>query len=364
MQAPTVVTREEPATTMATPHSEYSERLQQLNQGKATLITIFNDSIPATWAHANAQLQRLLRMIHFDRAVPLVAVWSFTILAAWFMIQAKSPPPPGNQESAARLQPGAALPRGGVASLNNRPGVPEPVGIEQMAGNYNLVKDLATLLGASLTIQFAILSLHRDHHHKQLQRSSDHMRHWFANLEAADSKLSEFISSLNADGQLAPTDTRLFNVYHSQYSELKRSADGIDRLRRLQSKILIELLSHKRGWPLQPDRGHPRPIELLHNVLNFFENVGLDIKNDVVDSDYLKEYFYSTVIDYDELFRKYIEYAQFKGNTRQTLCNFVYLAQTWEREGSRPAIPRICVRPLVITQADIAAVRDQLPADS
>jgi hypothetical protein len=62
------------------------------------------------------------------------------------------------------------------------------------------------------------------------------------------------------------------------------------------------------------------------------------------------------VIDSCELFRKCIEYLRLASNKRQLFCNFVYLAQAWEREGVRPAVPRICVRPLVITNADIIKV--------
>ena len=302
-------------------------------------------------------------MVHFDLVMPLLTVSSFTILAAWFMIQAQHPDSPGKQSSGVSLIQGAAAATSHAISTDNLRLSLAPFNLARLSSNYELVRDLATLFGASITIQFGLLGLHREYHGKKLQRSSDYMRHWFSNLEATDIKLNEFLDSLEADGQMAPTDWKLFNIYHSQYTELKRSADGLDQLSRLQSKILVELCKQSAAASPQHGGDEPRPIELLHNVLNFFENVGLDIKNNVADPDYLKEYFYSTVVDYYELFRKYIEYSQFRHNSRQTLCNFVYLAQTWEREGVRPIIPRICIRPLVITKADIAAVRDHQDGD-
>ena len=93
----------------------------------------------------------------------------------------------------------------------------------------------------------------------------------------------------------------------------------------------------------------------LDEVLNFFEAMGQDVKLAIVDSDYLKEYFYSAVMNNYQLARKYIEYTEYKLGSRATWCNFVYLAQTWEKENVPPVIPRVCFRPLVLRKLWITA---------
>jgi hypothetical protein len=84
--------------------------------------------------------------------------------------------------------------------------------------------------------------------------------------------------------------------------------------------------------------------------------MGQDVKDHVTDSDYLKDYFYSIVVDTYELFRKYIEYAQISYSSRMLYCNIVFLAQTWEKEGNLPELPRICLRPPIITTDDLMDV--------
>jgi hypothetical protein len=111
----------------------------------------------------------------------------------------------------------------------------------------------------------------------------------------------------------------------------------------LQSRILKDLHEPK-------NKEIKRAIK---EILNFFEAMGQDVKLAVVDSDYLKEYFYSAVMNNYQLARKYIEHTQYKHGSRATWCNVVYLAQTWEKENIPPVVPRVCIRPLVLTELDI-----------
>ena len=101
--------------------------------------------------------------------------------------------------------------------------------------------------------------------------------------------------------------------------------------------------------------------EALNEILNFIEGLGQDVKLNVADPDYLKDYFYYIVLDNYQFFRKYIESEQFTDGSRVTLCNLVYLAHTWEKEKVPPILPAICKRPLVLTQADLEKLKEISP---
>ena len=135
----------------------------------------------------------------------------------------------------------------------------------------------------------------------------------------------------------------LFNKCHSILLELKKTPDGVTILEETQSRILERL----------ENVGDKSEKHNVQSVLSFFEHMGQDVKCNVADSDYLKDYFYAVVINYYEFFRKYIEFLQYDQSRRIRYCNFVYMAQTWEKEGFLPELPTICNRPLVITSTDL-----------
>jgi len=154
-------------------------------------------------------------------------------------------------------------------------------------------------------------------------------------------------------------DPVLFNKCHSVVAEYKKNADGIEILQHVQSGILKRLASKKyTNAQVNIPRAaleEQQAIEkdAVTSLLNFFEHMGLDVKNRVADSDYLKDIFYDALVDTYELFRKYIEYVQISRSTRMVYCNLIFLAQTWEKEGDLPTLPRICERPPVVTSEDM-----------
>jgi hypothetical protein len=212
---------------------------------------------------------------------------------------------------------------------------------------YELYKDIATTLGVGATAWFAMTNLHNEYHHKKRSKASQYIEMWneeyFCRLKQNVSQIwkKEFYEKY-------PTEfnSQMFNKCHTTLTELKKTPDGVEMIKEAQSKILYRLKENK-------DERHE-----VQALLSFFEHMGQDIKLQVADSDYLKDYFYGIVIDTYEFFRKYIEYIQFDKCNRLAYCNFVYLAQTWEKEGSPPSLPKICQRPLIITSADLAKVQE------
>ena len=74
----------------------------------------------------------------------------------------------------------------------------------------------------------------------------------------------------------------------------------------------------------------------IYTILEFFEHMGLDVKLDVVDENYLKEFFFVVITNYYEIFKKFICYRNEKFNNKIVYCNFVYLAQLWEQHRLPP----------------------------
>lgn len=223
------------------------------------------------------------------------------------------------------------------------------LGVKNHKNNNNeeLYKYLAELLGAGIGIVFTMTNLHNQYHYNKLARASNYLKTWnddsFLSLRQ---NVSQIIKEKFYDQHSIEFKSNLFNQCHNHLTELKKSVDGIEILKKTQSAILYRLIKE----------GENEEKEKVNALLNFFEHMGQDVKLQVADSDYLKDYFYGIVIDSYEFLRKYIEYCQFEKCDRFLFCNFVYLAQTWEKEGSLPILPRICDRPLIITSADIKLI--------
>jgi hypothetical protein len=200
------------------------------------------------------------------------------------------------------------------------------------------------VIGVTASILASLNGSHSDRHYRKVVRASDYVKAWtsepFATfrLELGEYKkpiIDEFVHNFHN-----PKD---FDRLRNSLADLKSTPARISELSSLQSRILKDLHVPK----------NKEIKRALDEVLNFFEAMGQDVKLAVVDSDYLKEYFYSTVMNNYQLARKYIEYTEYTLGSRATWCNFVYLAQTWEKENVPPVIPRVCVRPLVLTEHDI-----------
>ena len=100
----------------------------------------------------------------------------------------------------------------------------------------------------------------------------------------------------------------------------------------IQSNVLKRLLvKHKES-------------KHVDRIFSLFEQIGEDIRLNVADGNYLKDFFYRVIITYYEIFRKYIEYKQRKLGNKLFFCNFVYLAHSWEQQLIPPELPRICDR--------------------
>jgi len=200
------------------------------------------------------------------------------------------------------------------------------------------------VIGLTASILASLSGSHSDRHYRKVARASDYVKAW------TSEPLSTFRHQLG-DYKEPIIDEFIHNFYNpkdfdklrNSLADLKSTPARTAVLSTLQSRILKDLHESKNKDIKQA----------LHEILNFFEAMGQDVKLAVVDSDYLKEYFYSAVMNNYQLPRKYIEHTEYRLGSRATWCNIVYLAQTWEKENVPPVIPRVCIRPLVLTELDI-----------
>jgi len=211
---------------------------------------------------------------------------------------------------------------------------------------YDLGGNVSAVIGVGVGILSAINTFHDQYHYKKLVKASDYIKLWHSeHITKLDINRGKIVKEVFYDKHPIEFDPILFNQSHNPLTEFKKTPDGVEILKKVQYEILERLTKHSTEE------------EDIVRLLNFFEYMGQDIKLDVVDSNYLKDYFYSVVVSLYECFRKYIEYNQFDVCNRLKFCNFIYLAQRWEKEGDPPEIPEICKRPLIITSDDITTIK-------
>ncbi len=314
------------------PIPNFSSILKEASSGRANLINIFGDSFAASLAIFFARVRRFTRNQHLDIKLPLLLLVITFLGVSWLMFQSSYSINYGI-DSATR--PGRlTAPKGGFP-LNN----------------YTLLKDVGTLFGATITIFFAMSNMHREYHYKKRDKASAYVSVWHSkeSMEIRNAvtalKDETFWNQHSVDFDLSS-----FNQCHSILADYKKSANGVEILQKMQSEILKKLYANTKDAKNLRDQ-----VDLL---LSLFEHMGLDVKERVVDSEYLKDYFYAVVVDNYEFFRKYIEYKQIRNSSRIACCNLVYLAQTWEKEGCTPELPRISLRPPIITSEDLKSVYD------
>ena len=127
-------------------------------------------------------------------------------------------------------------------------------------------------------------------------------------------------------------DARQFNEAKNTLADFKSTPGKLAMLATMQTECMESLY--------QKDNKKVR--EALNEILNFIEGLSQDVKLNVADPDYLKDYFYYIVLDNYQFLRKYIESEQFT-------------------DGSPPILPAICKRPLILTPTDLEKLKEISP---
>ena len=203
---------------------------------------------------------------------------------------------------------------------------------------------VAALFGAAGGLLLSANGIHNQYHHNKLLRASKYIESWCSEdfekkiqpvLNLADSELEKIYEGKPASIEEGDLETPILRLKYSGYKPLLR------KLSTAQTKIAKVVLNDQEKQ------------KQAKNLFAFFEHMGMDVKLGLADEEYLKNFFYAVVIRYYELFRKYIEYWQHKRDSRGVYCNFVFLAQSWEKENDPPELPRICQRETILSPEDL-----------
>lgn len=222
------------------------------------------------------------------------------------------------------------------------------------------ISEVIKPVGLAVTLLTGFASAHTAFHLRRRERASDYVKEWRSqNLAVCKATVKALFLEEFYKYNRTRFDQRLFNRCHAHVEELKKNADGLRKLSDAQTRIMIRLTKKKKSNPHnnpeEPIERHAIPslVDSVEAILTFMEQMGQDVKLNVVDEYYLKDYFYRVVITYYEFLRKYIELKQYEYSCRIGWCNFVYLAQKWEGDRFVPGLPRICRRPLILTEDDL-----------
>lgn len=201
--------------------------------------------------------------------------------------------------------------------------------------------DVWGFTATTMGLIFTAKNLHDQHHLTKLLRASEYIEKWYS---------KDFFEIVKNSRKIRQEEFEVLDQIdtfedHQEDEEpkllvLKKIVGGLPVLADMQTKVLKRLLKNSKE------------NNEVDRILCFFEQMGQDIKLGTADEEYLKDFFYGIVINYYEIFRKYIEFYQYKGQAKTIYCNFVYLAQTWEKDKSLPELPLICERRWIITPED------------
>ncbi|MGG6241575.1 DUF4760 domain-containing protein [Nodosilinea sp. AN01ver1] len=203
----------------------------------------------------------------------------------------------------------------------------------------NLISTAATIAAAGALLWTAN-GIHGQYHERLLAKASGYAEAWYGN-DLVDS-IKEIRKLVREEFEII-CDDALDNEKEfacqpiNKVLELKHGdLASLNKLSKAQSRIVARILEDKHAE------------FVVNKIMGFFEQMGQDIRFKVADEHYLKDLFYRIVIQYYELLRKYIEYRQRCTGSPFVFCNFVYMAQTWEKEEYPPRIPSICIRDSIL----------------
>jgi hypothetical protein len=94
------------------------------------------------------------------------------------------------------------------------------------------------------------------------------------------------------------------------------------------TKVLIEKENAGDFALKLTDANYAHYRSSLFCILNFFEHIAISIERDVVDEQYLKDFFQSIFVDYQQTYRFYVAYERKKEPT--IWIKFSTLAEKWK----------------------------------
>ncbi|MBI4781078.1 MAG: DUF4760 domain-containing protein [Oscillatoriophycideae cyanobacterium NC_groundwater_1537_Pr4_S-0.65um_50_18] len=202
------------------------------------------------------------------------------------------------------------------------------------------VFDATTSVGTILSLIFTAYNIHVNYDHSKRDKASHYIEVWYKNELSKEVDILRNIKEEEYDRKLRDKICKdSERSYEYTILDLKKDGNKIF-LDEVQTKILLRL------------QRNTNERKSVNKVLAFFEHMSQDVKSDVVDEEYLREYLFLIVINYYELLKKYIQYVQYKFDSPTTYCNFVHLAEFWGKYRNLPKLPQMCCQIEVVLSRD------------
>lgn len=220
--------------------------------------------------------------------------------------------------------------------------------------NQSNLVNVALLLGTATGLVYTANNIHQQYHQNLLLKASNYVEKWYSpelkeSVQTVKDLTHKYIKSWG-DNYIEDKEN-LPPEYFANSIILSRKYGSLDSLKELseaQIKVAEEILDNRSDI-----------YGKVKNILALFEHMGQDVIFGTVDTHYLKDFFYLIVIHYYELFRVYIESLQEKYG-QFVYCNFVSMAQTWERECLPPKIPKVSIKSILDNQRILLADKPEL----
>ena len=185
--------------------------------------------------------------------------------------------------------------------------------------------------------------LHDQYHYNKRAKASDYVAFWYDPEFSKSLRVLRDIKKEYFDGndnlQKEIEKIRESNLEHKPSNN---SSCPILEIINSDNKEAKEQLNDIQFIILEEVEKDRDKKDHVNRVLCFFEQLSEDIRLKVADELYLKDFFYVVIINYYQLFKRYIQYKHWKRKNSFAYCNFVYIAKQWEDPSNSPALPETC----------------------
>ena len=234
--------------------------------------------------------------------------------------------------------------------------LPRIVWTNSVNGDVKLIEFLG-FCGVIVGLFCNVTAIHSQYHQEKLNKASEYVSKWYGAEVKSNVSSMRLIKHLVYNRTVVESfckDGKLENIAPCEYKELcdYKSPESLpcmskneivipeayklwqDKENKLLEKVREEVVKTLDDEKFKNDR------DRIKTVLEFFEHMGQDVKLEIVDEDYLRDFFFYIITNYYEIFGGYIKHLQDKKyKSKHLYCNFIWLAERWRYLGPVSVVP-------------------------
>jgi hypothetical protein len=203
--------------------------------------------------------------------------------------------------------------------------------------NYEIkVIEVIGLYGVIVGLFYNAKTSHSQYHQEKFNKSSAYVAQWYSpelkkHLKLLR-KLKKDTYEVTFKNELCPSKEENKSVIESVDSLLNKVRKGKNKeeIEKIQA-AMVEVQAKVINLLKKTNDENPKDSIII--ILEFFEQMGQDIRFNIADEEYLRDFFFYIVVAYYEILKGYIDDLQSKYNSRYLYCNFINLAKRWEYLG-------------------------------